>query len=484
MRSADRRFQWSASWWEHRPDAGVTGERRARSRALGAGIATSVLCKAIAAIGPLVLIPITLDYLGPDLYGLWMTVLAVTSMAMWADLGLGFGLMTQLARSHAERDVDTARKQVSTTYALVIAVGVVLLVFLWLLAPVVPWSVLLAPADVDLAGSSASIALICFTAFVINIPLSLVHQVQYSAQRVSVSNVWQAGCTVASVFLAAGAVRLDLGATYVVAAAAGGPLVVNLLNTLYTFLGPCRQVSPRPRCVDSTVGLRLLRLGSQFFVISICTSLALNVDSVIIAHTIGLDAVTGYSVTARVFLALGMIVTVINMPLWPAAGGAIARRDREWILTTTRRMTLVSGITVAVAAVLIWVVGGAAVSAWTSGAVEPDRALLAALSVWWLLLATASPRFMVQNSAGVLGPQLVGWCLFLVVTVPVKWFAAELSGVAAVVWTGAVGYLLILWPTAAVGFRRVTARASNRPVIGGAPAGGSAAEDVGHLRQS
>ena len=76
-----------------------------------------------------------------------------------------------------------------------------------------------------------------------------------------------------------------------------------------------------------------------------------------------------------------------------------------------------------------------------------------------MVLAVASPWFMVQNAAGVVRPQLVAWAAYLVLAVPLKWWGAGALGMAAVPWLGAAVALVTVFPAALLGYRQVLARA-------------------------
>ena len=130
----------------------------------------------------------------------------------------------------------------------------------------------------------------------------------------------------------------------------------------------------------------------------------------------------------------------------------MARGDTTWVRRTTRTMTLLSGAAVLIPASGLIFFGDHIVGAWSQGTVHPSQLLLVALAVWWTLLATASPRFMVQNSVGVVRPQLLGWTLFLLVSIPAKWIAAQQLGVAGVVLAGALAYAAFVWPAAHRGY--------------------------------
>lgn len=408
----------------------------------------------------LALIPITLGYLGTETYGLWMTVAALTSMVLWADLGLGNGLLTKLGACHAKGDWLAARAYVSGTYAVLTGVSVMLLTALWLSGDWVPWgSILNARGTTE--GTARDVALVCLSAMLVNVPLSLVQRVQYGYQQVSQSNLWQTTGGLLSVAMAFGAVHVRASVVAVVTAAVAGPVVANVLNSVWLYRGQGRRLAPRPSAVEGAVVRSMLMLGGQFFVLSLVTSAALNSDNLIIAHTLGLEAVTTYSVPAKLFMALGLIVTLVNLPLWPANGEALARGDRDWVRITTRRMTMISAAAVAVPAMVLIFLGHEVLSRWLGGQVQASVWLLVALAVWWTLLAAASPWFMVQNSVGLIKPQLVGWTLFLLLSLPAKWLAANSFGVAGVAMIGAGLYLVTVLPSAVVGYRRALSRATS-----------------------
>lgn len=431
---------------------------RIRSKRLASGIAISLVSRGTATVAPLILIPITLGYLGAEVYGIWMATAAITSMALWADFGLGNGLLTKLAPCYSNGDWEAGRRYVSTTYAVLIAVAGSLLVLLWSFSGVVPWASVFNITDPSLVPLAKKIALICLTALLVNIPLSLVQRVQYAYQRVARSNIWQAAGSFASVGLVLAAVHAKASPATVIGAAVVAPLLTNAINSVYVFTREEQLLSPSRRQVDRRIATILISLGGQFFILSIVTSMALNADNLIIAHALGLEAVAQYAVPAKLFNALGLVVNLVNLPLWPANGEALARGDHTWVRRTTRRMTFLSGAAVALPSGLLIAGGDAAISLWVHNALHPPILLLVGFSAWWVLLATAAPRLMVQNAAGIITPQLAGWVIFLLLSLPAKWLATKEFGVSGVPLTGAVLYLVCVWPAANCGFRRALSK--------------------------
>ncbi|MGW4498550.1 lipopolysaccharide biosynthesis protein [Micromonospora sp. NPDC004336] len=425
-----------------------------RSRRLASGIATAVLSRGIGVVVPLLLIPVTLSYLGTERYGLWSAVLALAGMAAFADLGLGNGLMTKLTLCHGAGDHEGARRYLSSAYCLILPVAVALCALLWLAAPALPWSSLLGLPGSMTPGEVRGMVLVGLTAVVLNIPLSLITRVQYATQQVAASNVWQAAGSVLALPLVLLAVWSGQPPVVVVGAAVIGPLLTNLANSVWVYGYRMPEIRPRLRHVDRRLARGLLGLSGMFFVLTVVMSAANNADSLIIARTLGLEQVTEYAVPAKVLAQAGMLVGLVNVPLWPANGEALARRDFAWVGRTVRRMTLISTAVTLVPSVVLVVVGGPLFSAWLSVPLGGDRWLLGGLALWWVLLAGISPRFMVQNAMGLVRPQLLGWAAYLVVSLIGKWCGAMWWGITALPYVAVATYLVTVLPAAIYGYRK------------------------------
>jgi O-antigen/teichoic acid export membrane protein len=78
----------------------------------------------------MIIFPSALLYLGDAKFGFWMTILSLTSMSLFVDLGIGNGLMTKLSECHGKDDSKTAQTYISTAYvALSFVAGALLLIF-------------------------------------------------------------------------------------------------------------------------------------------------------------------------------------------------------------------------------------------------------------------------------------------------------------------------------------------------------------------
>lgn len=77
------------------------------------------------------LIPLTLDYLNPYEYGIWLTLNSVLSWVYLFDIGLGNGLRNRLAEALAKGDNALGKIYVSTTYfCMTVIISIIYLLFL------------------------------------------------------------------------------------------------------------------------------------------------------------------------------------------------------------------------------------------------------------------------------------------------------------------------------------------------------------------
>ena len=167
-------------------------------------------------------------------------------------------------------------------------------------------------------------------------------------------------------------------------------------------------------------------------------------------------AAAHYSVVTKLFATLSLFVTVIGLVLWPSNSQALARGDINWVRTTTRRAAALSGVIVLATGVPMVLLCKPLLTAWLGKANVPaaPMPLLMALLAWSAILAMASPLFMVQNSIGLLRPQLLGWCAFLPISIIFKVILVQKIGIAGVPIAGSIAYVALMVPPAIFGYRR------------------------------
>src|SRR5450755_4419818 len=92
---------------------------RGHSRSINAkkNILFSFLIKGCNIAIGLILVPLTIHYVKPIQYGIWLTLSSIIGWFGFFDIGLGNGLRNKFAEALAKGEHERARIYVSTTYA-------------------------------------------------------------------------------------------------------------------------------------------------------------------------------------------------------------------------------------------------------------------------------------------------------------------------------------------------------------------------------
>ena len=417
--------------------------------------------RAIGAVIPVISVPLALNHLGATGYGAWATAVALTTVFAFSDLGIGSGLMTRLGGAAADGEPsETERRIVSSAYAMV---GCMVLAMEACLVGVSLFS------DVGAAFAAPNDPrvelIVCLTlaGFIMSMWTSLVVRVQYAMGQQTRSNLWQ---TAGSLAMLAGiwlASRFSDGPGWFVVASAFTPVAVGAANStwFFRFTRAGRAISPTRRSVDLSTSIELVRLGARYVVVSLLLALSVAADPWIVGHVASLSEVPNFAVPSRVFAGAGLVSVMALMPLWPVHARAVEDGDVVWIATITRRLTIGSTAAVGVVSATLVAISSPLVHFWLDDAIRVNYPLWIAFAVYCVAQASAGPMFMVQNGAGVLGPQTIGYVILLT-TLPLKWWIGEYFDYRWIPWVSATAYLVIVIPAGLVGYRHAMRLAGAR----------------------
>ena len=112
----------------------------ARTKEVKRHISLTFVYKALAIGLSFLLVPLTINYLNIEQYGIWMTLLSVMSWVAFFDIGLGNGLRNKLAEAVAVNDIKLAKIYVSTAYIAISFIALLFLVILLAILPVINWT--------------------------------------------------------------------------------------------------------------------------------------------------------------------------------------------------------------------------------------------------------------------------------------------------------------------------------------------------------
>src|SRR5665647_2463811 len=114
-----------------------------RSKKAKRNIFFSILIQGISIAISLILVPLTIHYINPTQYGIWLTLSSIIGWFAFFDIGFGNGLRNKFAESVAKGQFKLARIYVSTTYAVLSIIIFFILLLFFCINPFLNWAKIL-----------------------------------------------------------------------------------------------------------------------------------------------------------------------------------------------------------------------------------------------------------------------------------------------------------------------------------------------------
>ncbi|MDR3764203.1 MAG: oligosaccharide flippase family protein [Acidobacteriota bacterium] len=393
--------------------------------------------------------PLCYRYLGAERYGMWMAIVSLVTMLCFADLGIGNGLLTLISEADGKDDPRLVRRYVSSAVFLLSALAVLLVAAAGAFYPLIPWHRLFSVTTAQAARESGPSFLALIFCLAISMPLGVTQRIHAGYQEGYVSSLWNALGNLLSLGLVIASIFFHLSLPWLVLGVAGGPALALLLNTVWLFGWNKPWLMPSVAEIRRDICWKVLHMGLLFFVLQSALAIGFSSDSLVIARILGAEKVADYSVTARLFTVLPVLMNVALIPLWPAYGEAFARGDVMWL-----KKTLVRSLRWTVAAALLintvlvvaahWIL-----RLWIGPQVQASHELLLGLWLSQTLAAVFTPLSIFLNGLKVLRFQAVCFSLMAALNICASIFLTRRIGVSGVVYGSVIAQLLcLILPTA------------------------------------
>lgn len=430
-----------------KPFDALTEQGRAdeRHRRMVLTTLSSLAARAVSVVTVLVSVPLTVNYLGKERYGLWMTISSVSALLGLADLGLGCGLISATADAHGKDDVDKAAQYAASAFYLLCLIAVVLAAAFSLAYPWISWQrVFNIQSSQAIAEATSAMAVFIATSLV-SIPLGIVDRIMAGYQEGFLSSLWSAGGNLLGLVGVLITVRFRGGLPWLVLAMNGASVLAGLVNGFILLGLRRRALRPRWRNLRRDAVWHLLRLGLLFFVMQIAAAVGWGADNLVIAQVLGEGSVAEYAATRRMFSVVPMFVGMVLAPLWPAYSEAIGRADVGWVRRTLFRSVAATfvGSTLPCAALVL--LGRPLMAFWVGTAIVPSWLLLTGLGIMTTLGQTGAAVATFLNGATAIRFQAVLAVLMAGLNLPISIYLTQKIGVSGVVWGTIVSGSVFTW---------------------------------------
>lgn len=436
----------------------IAEQERGRSRIRRANLtaALSIGFRGTMLLSSFLYVPATIHYLGPERYGLWVAMTSVITLLSFADCGMGFSLMNDIAYSIGRGSDGSAHKAISSTFFVLSAIAVLGCLVFTTASFFIPWQAVFHTRTALQATEAAHATEAIVIGFLFTLPFTTVQRVQAAHQEGYRTQSWEIGGVLLSLVALLGAIHIHAGLAVLAIAFSSGPLLATVLNWVEYFGVRRPSEFPRVSSFDFQLARRIAREGWYFLILQFAGIAVFSLDSFIILHYFGEEAFGKYSLVYKLFQVAPALAGVWLAALWPAYAEAIARGDRKWVRHTLLRSTLLGALGTGVVSAGVAVLARPVIHIWTGAEVAPTPWLLAGLAVFSVILVGTSSVAVYLSGSNYIKGQAIMAAVHAGVSVVLKMLLCKYGDISGAIWGTNVAYLLVVIPTFSVVAPRLT----------------------------
>lgn len=395
-------------------------------------ILASFFIKGIGILISLILVPITINYVNPTQYGIWLTLSSVVAWFGFFDIGFGNGLRNRFAEAKALGNQLHARIYISTTYAVLIIIFIIVWLVFFLTNQYLDWSKIL-NAPEKMAMELSKLALIIFSFFCLQMIFQTISTILIADQKPAISAFLNLLSQMLSLVIIIILTKITQGSLCLLGLTLGfATTFILIISTFWIFNGYYKELYPSLKYVDFSYAKDIMQIGYKFFFIQIAVLILFQSSNIIIAQLFGPDQVTSYNIAYKYFGIVPMIFNIIITPFWSASTDAWVKKDLYWIKTTVKKLQYI-WIIFAIGTFTMLALSGYFYSLWIGNEIKIHLSISIALAFYVVINSWVSIFSYFINGIGKIQLQLYSavWCSLI--NIPLAIFLGRTFGVSGVI---------------------------------------------------
>lgn len=413
-----------------------------RSKEMMKNIQTSFIGKFVGIISTLLIMPITINYVNPTQYGIWLTISSIIGWISFFDLGLGNGFRNRFAEARAKGNNQLARQYLSTTYFAITLLVIIIYSMALLLNSLIDWSLFL-HVNESYRVELQQIFAIIGGFFCLNMIVGVFGMMLTADQKAGWAAMINGGGQLVSLMVVFILTKVSQGSLVNLALYFSGVpslfmLVISLIMFRFTRY---REFIPHFKDIRINLIRNILSLGIQFFIIYLCIIAIFQMMNIIISREIGPYGVTQYNAANRYFNVIYMIVIIIVTPFWSAFTDAYTKKDYLWmknVISKLEKMWIISvffGLIMLLFSSLFYHI-------WLGDSVKVPFLLSLAVFFYIEFQTLGGIYTFLIDGIGTIKLQTIVYVLFMLISWPTMVLSCRYFGIVGIVLLPTVVYIV------------------------------------------
>lgn len=363
-------------------------------------IGYSFFIQVISVLIGLLYVPLLLDYLTQEKYGIWITLTSILGWFSFFDIGLGNGLRNKLTEALANDNLVLGKRYVSTTYAILICIFSVVLLVFHISNFFLNWNSILNTKTID-ENELYILTSIVFTFFVLRFIVQLISVIYLADQKPSATKMMATGGNLLSFLIVLLLTKITLNGNLVLLGTiiSAVPVLLFVVVSVISFNTRYKSLKPSVKAVDFKLSNTLLKLGTKFFFLQVAYIIVFSTSNVFITQFYGPAEVAVFNIAFKYFQIPVMVFSIIMSPIWSAVTDAYSQSDFDWMKKTLRQLNVISLLFV-FGIILMVVISNWVYKIWVGDEIEIPMSLSVSLGIYSVMQIAIAPYSSFINGIG------------------------------------------------------------------------------------
>ncbi len=397
-------------------------DKESKSRNAQLNSLLSAFFRGIAIFCNFLLVPITLNYLDVNNYGVWLTLTSITAWLSFMDIGLGNGLRNKLAESLATGEKVLAREYVTTTYGMFSAIMLCIFIVFAIVNPFLDWKGIL-KTELEYHQLLVLTYVLVFS-FCLRLVLDLAGMIIVAMHKPYVKamlDFFISFFTLIFIYILT-QVHYKSFLMFGVLVTLMPVLVLAIYSYfLFRNKSPYNYLKPSYSHFKKIHIDVLLSLGVQFFIIQLATLIIFSTDNILITQLFSPAEVASFNIAYKYYSVMAMCFSIIILPYWSAFTTAYFQREFTWIRGAFRKLIVIWLLQILGVALMI-LVSQKIYTIWVGDTIHIPLLLNMSLGLFTIICNWNNIFVFFLNGVSKIRLQIYNAVFICIVNVPLSYF--------------------------------------------------------------
>lgn len=360
-------------------------------------------------------IPLTLNYLNKERYGIWQTILTIISWAALSNFGIANGLRNKVTESITRKEYNKLKSYITNAYIYLTGISVIILIFS---------IIAIGNINIDIIFKNNSLQeneiyisfIIVIVSFCLNFILGISSSIAFGIQKSSLVNLFYFLTNILTLIglfvmgkIGSGNL-VNIALLYIIA-----NTLSNIIFTIYIFAD--KRLRPNIKYKNKIYGREITSLGIEFFLLEVASIVLFSTDNFIISAFIGVEYITDYSVVSKLFQVISSLFSVLLVQMWASIAEYTCKGEYILIKKSMKRLIILL-IPIAVILLLMSLNFNLITKIWLGYQLIVDKKLIYLASLYTWLICFNAIFVNIQNGMSKIRVQIISSIISCILNIP------------------------------------------------------------------